>query len=87
VGEKIIERGTGVETHVVTMEVSFCDGQQPVSFTCELFRGDEGECRALCAAVAGCSHDMRPISEVIVQWGALDDWKRYLQLRAARDAL
>lgn len=74
-----------MENFVVTMELSFSDGKQPDSFACELYRGDEDECRKLCAAIPTCSHDMRPISEVVVQWGALADWQRYLQFCVARE--
>jgi hypothetical protein len=70
-----------LETHVVTATLEFSDGGLPPGITCELYRGTADECVELCAKIPGASHDGRQIGGVVVQYGLIADWERYLQFR------
>lgn len=66
------------ETHVVTISLEFRDGRMPPAFSCELFRGEEMECRRLAVMIPGCSHDHRPVSAASVRCGTIADWERWV---------
>ena len=66
------------ESHVVTIGLEFCDGREPAGFTCEVYRGDEVECRVLRAAISGCSHDQRRISDTLVRCDTIKDWEAFV---------
>ena len=62
-----------METHVVTLSPNFSDGRTPAGFICEVFRGEEQECRELAIRIPAGSHDMRQIAESTTQWGRNED--------------
>jgi hypothetical protein len=68
-----------METHVVTIGLEFCDGRHPPSFTCELFRGEEQECRELCAVIPGASHDTRAIFRSHVRCDTIQCWQDFVR--------
>ncbi len=68
-----------METHVVTISLEFADGRVPSAFSCELWRGNESECRLLAAAIPGCSHDHRHVAGSSVHCGRICDWEDWVK--------
>lgn len=67
------------ETHVVTISLEFQDGGKPGAFSCELYRGNEMECRKLAVMIPGCSHDHRRVAMTTVHYGKIVDWEAWCQ--------
>ena len=67
-----------METHVVTIAVEFADARMPSGFSCELWRGNELECRKLVGMIPGCSHDYRRVANSQVHYGTIADWERWV---------
>jgi len=67
-----------METHVVTISVEFADGRMPCAFSCELYRGNEMECRKLAGMIPGASHDGRLLSRSTVSCGTIAAWERWV---------
>jgi hypothetical protein len=67
-----------METHVVTISVEFHDGRLPPAFSCELWRGNEDECRRLVTMISGCSHDHRQVAASAVRCGTIADWEEWV---------
>jgi hypothetical protein len=67
-----------METHVVTIAVEFADGRMPPAFSCELYRGNELECRRLAVMIPGCSHDHRKLASTTVHFGTIVDWEKWI---------
>ena len=69
-----------METHVITVGLHFED--LPMIETVEVhevFRGDEAECKAICARMSTCSHDRRRLSGVHVTCGTVAEWEEFLR--------
>jgi hypothetical protein len=67
-----------METHVVTVAVEFADARMPSAFSCELFRGNEMDCRMLAVMIPGVSHDHRKLASSRVNWGLIVDWEKWV---------
>lgn len=74
------------ETHVVTVSLQFTEPPQAAVMDewafCEVhevFRGDEKECKDICARMSACSHDSRRLQAVKVTCGTIADWEQFLQ--------
>jgi hypothetical protein len=72
------------ETHVVTVSLHFIEphavmGEWAFCEVHEVFRGDEKECKAICARMSACSHDSRRVQAVKVTCGTIADWEDFLQ--------
>jgi hypothetical protein len=67
------------ETHVVTVGLQFSDGIHPDGFVCEIFRGDEQECKNFVSRMPGVSHDQRPIAQATITLGRIEEWEQWLR--------
>jgi hypothetical protein len=67
------------ETHVITVGLHFIEELHETTEIHEVFRGDEAECKAICARMSACSHDRRRLSAVHVTCGTIAEWEEFLR--------